>query len=162
MQFHKPRIPPRRAWYESDTEEPAPQEQLIARDSFQAEGRVIRCRILAHYAPTFRRHDLCGAGFEYLKIRYKLPDAESSTRFTRAVTAADAFETVDAAARDVRFAAAVAAFGELLRGGRHTGEYGYEDVASLAQGARGEDPFGYRNEFVRLVRLAQSIAALEQ
>ena len=97
----------------------------------------------------------------YLKIRYKRPDAESSTLITRAVTAADAFETVDAAPRDVRFAAAVAAFGELLRGGRHTGEYGYEDVASLAQGARGEDPFGYRNEFVQLVRLAQSIAALE-
>ena len=96
-----------------------------------------------------------------MKIRYKLPDAESSKLITRAVTAADAFETVDAAPRDVRFAAAVAAFGELLRGGRYTGEYGYEDVASLARGARGEDPFGYRNELVQLVRLAQSIAALE-
>ena len=106
-----------------------------------------------------------GTGFDgefaYLKIRYKLPDAESSKLVTRAVTAADAFETVDAAPRDVRFAAAVAAFGELLRGGRYTGEYGYEDVASLARGARGEDPFGYRNEFVQLVRLAQSITALE-
>ena len=97
----------------------------------------------------------------YVKIRYKLPDAESSKLITRAVTAADAVETVDAAPRDVRFAAAVAAFGELLRGGRYTGEYGYEDVASLARGARGEDPFGYRSEFVQLVRLAQSIAALE-
>ena len=97
----------------------------------------------------------------YLKIRYKLPDAESSKLITRAVTAADTFETADAAPRDVRFAAAVAAFGELLRGGRYTGDYGYEDVAALARGARGEDPFGYRNEFVQLVRLAQSIAALE-
>jgi len=98
----------------------------------------------------------------YLKIRYKLPGAESSTLITRPVTVADAFESVDAAPRDVRFAAAVAAFGELLRGGRYTGDYGYEDVASLAQGARGEDPFGYRNEFVRLVRLAESFAALEE
>ena len=105
------------------------------------------------------------AGFDgelaYLKIRYKRPDAESSTLITRAVTAADAFETVDAAARDVRFAAAVAAFGELLRGGRYTGDYGYSDVVALAQRARGEDPFGYRNEFVRLVRLAESLVALE-
>ena len=99
--------------------------------------------------------------FAYLKMRYKRPGEQTSTLITRAVTVADAFETVDAAPRDVRFAAAVAAFGELVRGGRHTGEYGYEDVASLAQGARGEDPFGYRNEFVQLVRLAQSIAALE-
>ena len=97
----------------------------------------------------------------YLKIRYKLPDAESSKLITRAVTDADAFEALDAAPRDMRFAAAVAAFGELLRGGRYTGEYGYENVASLAQVARGEDPFGYRTEFVQLVRLAQSIAALE-
>ena len=59
------------------------------------------------------------------------------------MTAADAFETVDAAPRDVRFAAAVATFGQLLRGGRYTGEYGYADVVDLAQGARGEDPFGY-------------------
>ena len=97
----------------------------------------------------------------YLKIRYKRPDAQSSTLVTRAVTAADAFETVESAPRDVRFAAAVAAFGELLRGGRYTGDYGYGDVAALAQGARGEDPFGYRNEFVRLVRLAESLVALE-
>ena len=102
-----------------------------------------------------------GGELAYLKIRYKRPDAESSTLITRAVTAADAFETVDAAPHDVRFAAAVAAFGELLRGGRYTGDYGYGDVVALAQGARGEDPFGYRNEFVRLVRLAESLVALE-
>ena len=97
----------------------------------------------------------------FLKIRYKLPGGESSTLITRPVTAADAFGTVEAAPRDVRFAAAVAAFGELLRGGRYTGDYGYGDVVALAQGARGDDPFGYRNEFLRLVRLAESIAALE-
>ena len=104
------------------------------------------------------------AGFDgelaFLKIRYKLPDAESSTLITRPVTAADAFDTMDAAPRDVRFAAAVAAFGELLRGARYTGDYGYGDVIALAQGARGDDPFGYRNEFVRLVHLADSIAAM--
>ena len=52
-------------------------------------------------------------------------------------------------------------FGQLLRGGRYTGDYGYDDVIALAQGARGEDPFGYRAEFVNLVRLAKSAAAME-
>ena len=106
-----------------------------------------------------------GAGFDgelaFLKLRYKLPDAESSTLITRPVTVADAFASVDATPREVRFAAAVAAFGQLLRGGRYTGDYGYGDVVALAQGARGEDPFGYRNGFIGLVRLAQSITALE-
>ena len=118
-------------------------------------------------APLRYRGEGAEAGTEfngelaYLKMRYKRPGEQTSTLVTRAVTAADAFETVDAAPRDVRFSAAVAAFGELLRGGRYSGDYGYGDVAALAQGARGEDPSGYRNEFVQLVRLAQSIAALE-
>ena len=97
----------------------------------------------------------------FVKIRYKLPGAGSSKLITRPVTGADAFGAVDAAPRDVRFATAVAAFGELLRGGRYTGDYGYGDVVGLARDARGDDPFGYRNEFLRLVRLAESIAALE-
>ena len=97
----------------------------------------------------------------FLKIRYKRPDADTSILITRAVTAADGFESVDAAPREARFAAAVAGFGQLLRGGRHTGDYGYDDVIALAQGARGEDPFGYRAEFISLVRLAKSAAAME-
>ena len=102
--------------------------------------------------------------YAFVKIRYKLPDAESSTLIARPVTIYDEFERMDSVPQDVRFAAAVAAFGELLRGGRYTGDYDYDDVIALAQGARGEDPFGYRSEFVRLVRLlrlAQSITALE-
>ena len=38
--------------------------------------------------------------------------------------------------------------------------FGYDDVIALAQGAQGEDPFGYRAEFVGLVRLARSAAAM--
>ena len=38
----------------------------------------------------------------------------------------------------------------------------YHDVIALAQGARGDDPFGYRNEFIGLVRLTQSVSPLNQ
>ena len=106
--------------------------------------------------------DIAFAGeIAFLKIRYKRPDADTSTLITRAVTEADAFESVADAPQEARFAAAVAGFGQLLRGGRHTGAYGYDDVIALARGARGEDPFGYRAEFVNLVRLAKSAAAME-
>ena len=101
-----------------------------------------------------------GDEYAYLKIRYKLPDGDTSTEMVRAVTQADAFESVDGAPREARFAAAVAAFGQLLRGGQYTEEFGYGDVIALAQAARGEDPFGYRIEFINLVRLAQPAAAM--
>ena len=93
--------------------------------------------------------------FAFLKIRYKLPDANSSTLISQPVTVDDYYEKVESAPQDVRFATAVAAFGELVRGGRYTGEFGYDDVFELARDARGDDRFGYRNEFIRLVRMAQ-------
>ncbi len=96
----------------------------------------------------------------FVKVRYKLPGSGTVDEIARAVTAADAFGSVDAAPADLRFAAAVAGFGQLLRGGRYTGAFGYDDVVALAQGAKGDDPFGYRAEFVGLARLAKSAAAM--
>ncbi|UEL23384.1 VWA domain-containing protein [Pseudomonas fluorescens] len=62
------------------------------------------------------------------------------------------------ASDDLRFAAAVAAFAQQLKGdGRYTGSMRLQDTAALARSARGDDPFGLRNEFVQLVTLAQSL-----
>ena len=99
--------------------------------------------------------------FAAISIRFKMPDAGKSTKIARHVTRADVYEEAGDAPRDVRFAAAVAAFGQILRGGRYTGDYGYDDVISAALAAKGEDRFGYRAEFVGLVRLAKSAAAME-
>ena len=97
----------------------------------------------------------------FIRIRYKLPDSDTSVEITRPVTRAGGFGSMNAAPPDARFAAAVAGFGQLLRGGRYTGAFSYDDVIELAQGAKGEDPFGYRAEFVGLVRLARSGYAVE-
>ena len=51
----------------------------------------------------------------------------------------------------------MAAFGQLLRGGKYVGNFGYGDVEQLARGALGEDTEGYRREFVSLVKLADSL-----
>ena len=59
----------------------------------------------------------------------------------------------------------MAGFAELLRGGKYVGSLGYDDVLRVALAARGEDPFGYRAEFIQLVRAAKSaraMAALER
>ncbi len=71
------------------------------------------------------------------------------------------YKTAEAAPAEARFAASVAAFGQILTGGRYTGSYSYDDVVSLAQAAKGRDDFGYRAEFINLVRLAKSASALE-
>jgi Ca-activated chloride channel homolog len=93
----------------------------------------------------------------HLRLRYKAPNGDDSKLLEwplqRSAIKAD---WAEASAR-MRFAAAVAGFGQLLKGGKYTGKFGYGDVAKLAQGARGEDRFGYRSEFLSLVNLAQSL-----
>ena len=54
-------------------------------------------------------------------------------------------------------AAAVAAFAQQLGDAKYTGDFSLADSARLARGAKGEDPFGLRGEFVQLVELAQSL-----
>jgi len=61
----------------------------------------------------------------------------------------------------VGFAAAVAGFGQLLRGDPYLQQFGYDAVLALGEATRGTDRFGYRSEFLNLVRLAKSAPALE-
>jgi Ca-activated chloride channel family protein len=95
--------------------------------------------------------------FAFVRLRYKRPGEGASVLFTRAVTKGDV-KRLDEADADSRFAIAVAGFGELLRGGRHAGDWDWRAVRELASRARGEDAFGYRGEFLRLVDLAASLA----
>ncbi|MCP4936686.1 MAG: DUF3520 domain-containing protein, partial [bacterium] len=98
--------------------------------------------------------------YAFMKIRYKLPDSNTSQLITSPVTRNLELSSIEDAPTDARFATAVAAFGQILRGGRNTGAYSYDDVIELALSAKGEDRFGYRAEFINLVRLAKSAAAL--
>ncbi len=99
--------------------------------------------------------------YAFLKVRYKLPEAQTSKLIKLPITRAMEYKTAEAAPAEARFAASVAAFGQILTGGRYTGSYSYDDVVSLAQAAKGRDDFGYRAEFINLVRLAKSASALE-
>ena len=92
----------------------------------------------------------------FLKLRYKLPKEEASRLITQPIADQQSVESLAHAPQDVRFSIAVAAFAQLLKGAPYLGEYGYDDVIALAQSAKGDDPFGYRAEFVNLVRLAKS------
>lgn len=91
----------------------------------------------------------------FLKMRYKLPGEDKSQLITRPITLADK-QAIGDTSDDVRFAASVAAFGQLLRNASYVGDYGFDDVLELATPARGDDRFGYRSEFLNLVRLAKT------
>jgi Ca-activated chloride channel family protein len=88
-----------------------------------------------------------------LRVRYQLPEGGNSRLIERPIVSSD----VGKASDDLRFAAAVAAFSQQLKDGRYTGEFSLEDTEALARGARGDDRFGLRAEFVQLVELAQSL-----
>ncbi len=98
----------------------------------------------------------------FLRLRYKPPGDDTSLLIERPITDADITSSIDKAAQSTRFATAVAAYGQLLRGDPYmqTG-FGWDNVITLAQNARGDDPFGYRAEFVQLARLAKTAAAQE-
>ncbi|MDA7946036.1 MAG: von Willebrand factor type A domain-containing protein [Hyphomicrobiaceae bacterium] len=98
--------------------------------------------------------------YGFLKLRYKLPDEQKSKLVTLPIGPKNEYPSVSAAPNEARFATAVAAFGQILKGGKYTGSYGYDDVIRLAQSAKGKDEFGYRAEFINLVRLAKSAPAM--
>jgi Ca-activated chloride channel family protein len=100
-----------------------------------------------------------GAGsneYAFLKIRYKLPGKDKSRLITKPIDKGNEYEKLAAVPADLRFGAAVAAFGQVLRGGEYTGSYGYKEIVELASSAKGSDLFGYRAEFINLVRLAMT------
>ncbi len=89
----------------------------------------------------------------FLRLRYKEPGEDISQLIELPVV--PGMGRVD---EDVRFAAAIAGFGQLLKNGAYTGDWTYADALSLAEANAGDDTFGYRREAMTLMRLAQSLA----
>jgi len=94
-----------------------------------------------------------------IKLRYKKPGEQQSIELTRVVHTADISDALDNSSEDLRFAASVAGFAQLLRGGQFTANWSYGDALILARSARGEDPHGYRGEFISLIELTQSLSS---
>ncbi|MDE2763426.1 MAG: von Willebrand factor type A domain-containing protein [Gemmatimonadota bacterium] len=93
----------------------------------------------------------------YVKVRYKDRDGTKSRLLEHAV--ADRGGT---GSTDFRFAAAVAGFGMLLRDSEHAGAFTLDDVVRLAEKGKGEDPRGYRGEFIRLVEATRDLGLLRR
>ena len=90
-----------------------------------------------------------GDGLVEVRLRYKEPDASKSTGF--AVAGRDGGASFDGAPADLRFAAAVATFAQILRGAPEVSAVSAGDVREWALLAKGDDPGGLREGFVQLV-----------
>jgi Ca-activated chloride channel family protein len=90
-----------------------------------------------------------------VKFRYKRPDGDTSTLVTRAVTDDD--RQWVKASESFRWSAAVAMVGMLLRESKHKGNATLASSRALAAGARGQDPGGDRQEFLRMIDAVEKI-----
>ena len=93
--------------------------------------------------------------FAFLRLRYKLPE-EQTSRLIEQTLPGTMLAGVDDPDADIARAAAVAAFGQLLRGGNHAGTFEYEDVIELAESIDDRDG-GDWDEFIDLVQLAEAL-----
>ena len=92
-----------------------------------------------------------------LRLRYKQPDSDTSQLIEAPVYRKSIKTDLEQTTERYRFAAAVAGFGQQLRGGEYLEGFNYDAVLQLARGSRGSDANGYRGEFIQLVQLAQSV-----
>ena len=91
-----------------------------------------------------------------IKLRYKQPAGEVSKLLQHPVT--DNNTSIDASSENLRFAAAVAQFGMLLRNSAYKANSSYSRIEQLARNASQHDPEGYRKEFLELVQKARKLS----
>jgi Ca-activated chloride channel family protein len=108
---------------------------------------------LRYTRPTAQTDAAGSAELMYVKLRYKPPTDRRSREMTHVVHD----EVTQRPSGDFGFASAVAEFGMVLRDSPHRGKSSIDSVIVRAERSRGEDPFGYRAEFVSLARMARDV-----
>lgn len=88
----------------------------------------------------------------FLKVRYKQPNVDKSTLFSLPIS-----NNTKNASDDMKFAMAVAGFGQILKNSNYAGKFTYQDASKLAKQGLGNDTKGYRGGFVKLVELAEAL-----
>ena len=103
------------------------------------------------YAESLNQKNRSNSGeYGFLKIRYKLPEGDKSRLIEVPIQ-----KTLNQGGSEAKFSIAVAGFAQLLINSKHTGALNFDDVINLAKTNKGDDEFGYRTEFIQLVRMAK-------
>ena len=92
----------------------------------------------------------------FIKFRYKKPEGDTSILIQEPVVYA--VTEPGATSENYRFSSAVAEFGLLLRDSDYKGNADWGGLYSRAENSKGQDLFGYRQEFLTLVKKAEKFA----
>jgi Ca-activated chloride channel family protein len=111
----------------------------------------------SRYQPGTKKEAASSSTSEYafLRLRYKLPNEKKSNLIETPIGKNTQSDTNADYKQEVNFSIAVAGFTQLLRGSNYAGTFNYDKVIELAQANKGADEYGYRTEFVQLVRKAK-------
>lgn len=118
------------------------------------EGWMPERRYEANRTEAGPAHDADSTELAFVQLRYKLPDGDESTLIEHPV-AVSLLDGAGAPSGDFAFGAAVAAFGQSLRGDELLHGFTREDIERLA----GPQDGYWREEFLELVKLAGTQAA---
>jgi Ca-activated chloride channel family protein len=80
-----------------------------------------------------------------------------SKLISRPIPTPSDISTFENASSDFRFSTTVAEFGEVLRQSKYLETVDYNTMIKHALDSKGADPFGYRSEFIQLLRLASKL-----
>ena len=94
----------------------------------------------------------------FLRLRYKLPEQTESQLLESPILVDSITTDLTKSSNNFRFSSAVAGYGQLLRGGKNLSSMTLEQVIDLAQNAKGKDKYGYRSEFINMVKLTEALA----
>ncbi len=119
-----------------------------------AQGNVDALRYSSQAAkqvPTIQSQEMA-----WVKLRYKTPGEKTSQLIELPVMAQSLVQSTTAV-NEAQFATAVAAWGQWLRGSSLIGDFQPQQIQAMAQQSKGDDRYGHRAEFMRLVELSAAL-----
>jgi Ca-activated chloride channel family protein len=107
------------------------------------------------YQKAEKRNVKLGAELATVKFRYKQPMGSKSKLLS--VVVKNQPQSFKQSSTNMRFSAAVASWAMLLRNSPFQGNTSYDSILDWSLTSRGTDEFGYRGEFIQLVRLSKEL-----
>ena len=98
------------------------------------------------------------ASEELMTVKFRYKDPNSDVSKMESIVIENKTVELDNSSEDMRFAAAVAEYGLLLRSSQFKQSSNFNQVIALARGAKGKDEQGYRAEFIRLAESTRDMA----